>query len=220
MIDYQLPLFPLRTVLFPGQTLPLHIFEPRYRQMVADCMRTDRTFGVVLIREGAEVGGTATPYEIGTTAVIQDVERLPDGRMNIVTVGHERFRIQDYDSADSPYLTGLVSPWPWNENTQAEAELSDSVRRRLLRYVDLFSQAIDTDLQLDMPLQHPAALAVTAAIILQVPPEQKQTLLEIPSVDELLRELDQRLHHENRGLQMLLAASHLQTEMEHPFSEN
>ncbi len=98
--------------------------------------------------------------------------------------------------------------------------LSDSVRQRLLRYVDLFSQVIDTDLQLDMPLQHPAALAVTAAIILQVPPEQKQTLLEIPSVDELLRELDQRLHQENRGLQMLLAASHLQTEMEHPFSQN
>ncbi len=55
MENYELPLFPLNTVLFPGQTLPLHIFEPRYRQMIADCLQADRTFGVVLIRDGEDL---------------------------------------------------------------------------------------------------------------------------------------------------------------------
>ena len=123
MLEYELPLFPLRTVLFPGQTLPLHIFEPRYRQMVADCMASDRTFGVALIREGAEVGGPAVPYEVGTTAVIQGVDRLDDGRLNIVTIGHERFRLQEVDSSAKPYLVGRVAAYPWQEDGLAEQTL-------------------------------------------------------------------------------------------------
>ena len=70
-----LPLFPLNTVLFPRMTLPLRIFEPRYRQMLADCLDGDPIFGVVLIREGKEVGETAMPHDVGTTARIIAVQK-------------------------------------------------------------------------------------------------------------------------------------------------
>ena len=220
MKDYDLPLFPLRTVLFPGQALPLHIFEARYRQMIADCMEADATFGVVLIQEGMEVGSLATPYEVGTTAVIEDIERLPDGRMNIVTIGQERFQLRSYDVTGKPYLVGRVSPWPWSDDAPPEAGLKQAVRRRVEQYVGLLSQASETDISLDSIPQNPSELAALAAVVLQIPPEQKQTLLETPSVDELLRELDQLLREENRGLQLVLASTHLRGELDGIFSWN
>ena len=220
MKDYDLPLFPLRTVLFPGQALPLHIFEARYRQMIADCMEADATFGVVLIQEGMEVGSLATPYEVGTTAVIEDIERLPDGRMNIVTIGQERFQLRSYDVTSKPYLVGRVSPWPWSDDAPPEAGLKQAVRRRVEQYVGLLSQASETDISLDSIPQNPSELAALAAVVLQIPPEQKQALLETPSVDELLRELDQMLREENRGLQLVLASTHLRGELDGIFSWN
>jgi len=220
MKDYDLPLFPLRTVLFPGQALPLHIFEARYRQMIADCMEADATFGVVLIQEGMEVGSLATPYEVGTTAVIEDIERLPDGRMNIVTIGQERFQLRSYDVTSKPYLVGRVSPWPWSDDAPPEVGLKRTVRRRVEQYVGLLSQASETDISLDSIPQNPSELAALAAVVLQIPPEQKQALLETPSVDELLRELDQMLREENRGLQLVLASTHLRGELDGIFSWN
>jgi Lon protease-like protein len=220
MKDYDLPLFPLRTVLFPGQALPLHIFEARYRQMITDCMEADATFGVVLIQEGMEVGSLATPYEVGTTAVIEDIERLPDGRMNIVTIGQERFQLRSYDVTSKPYLVGRVSPWPWSDDAPPETGLKQAVRRRVEQYVGLLSQASETDISLDSIPQNPSELAALAAVVLQIPPEQKQALLETPSVDELLRELDQLLREENRGLQLVLASTHLRGELDGIFSWN
>jgi Lon protease-like protein len=220
MDSYELPLFPLQTVLFPGQTLPLHIFEPRYRQMIADCLQADRTFGVVLIRDGVEVGEPAIPYDIGTTAVIEDIEPLDDGRMNIVTVGHERFLIQDYDAESKPYLVGQVSFWPWNDEGLEAPELSQAVQKRLGRYVDLFAQVTESDIELDLSPQHPATLAVLAAVILQIPPEQKQAMLEIPSVKALLHHLHGVLLQENRALQIAVASSHRQSKMDQAFSRN
>lgn len=220
MKNYELPLFPLHTVLFPGQTLPLHIFEPRYRQMIADCLQADRTFGVVLIREGVEVGGPAKPYDVGTTAKIQQVEQLDDGRMDIVTVGHERFLVQEYDFAGKPYLVGQVSFWPWSDEASGEIASSATVQRRLEQYISLFAQASDSEIELNLLPQHPATLAALAAVVLQVPPEQKQKLLEIPSVPELLAELSQLLLIENRALQIQLASSHLQGKTDQYFSQN
>jgi Lon protease-like protein len=85
---HEIPLFPLNTVLFPGMPLPLHIFEDRYKGMINQSIQEATPFGVVLIREGAEVGDTAIPYDVGTSAFVTQVERLPDGRMNINTVGY------------------------------------------------------------------------------------------------------------------------------------
>src|SRR5215216_2373888 len=83
----ELPLFPLNTVLFPSLPLPLHIFEERYKLMIGTCAVTDNLFGVCLIKEGVEVGGPAEPFEIGTVARIAEIERMPDGRMNLMTFG-------------------------------------------------------------------------------------------------------------------------------------
>ncbi|MEZ4622859.1 MAG: LON peptidase substrate-binding domain-containing protein [Caldilineaceae bacterium] len=103
-----LPLFPLKNVvLFPGMVLPLHIFEPRYREMINRCIDEQLPFGVVLIEEGTEIGEAATPHRIGTGAKIIRVERLEDGRMNITALGTERFQIQEVHH-DRAYLTATV----------------------------------------------------------------------------------------------------------------
>jgi Lon protease-like protein len=87
-----IPLFPLRTVLFPGGPLPLRIFEPRYIDMVSHCMKSDLPFGVLLIREGEE-GGLATTYDIGTLASITDWYQGSDGLLGVTAAGRQRFRL-------------------------------------------------------------------------------------------------------------------------------
>jgi Lon protease-like protein len=88
-----LPLFPLRTVLFPGGLLPLRIFEARYVDMVGRCMRAGQGFGVILIAEGAEVGAVASLASIGCSARIIDFEQLPDGLLGLLCCGERRFRL-------------------------------------------------------------------------------------------------------------------------------
>ncbi|KAB7623020.1 LON peptidase substrate-binding domain-containing protein [Alkalilimnicola sp. S0819] len=91
----QLPLFPLHTVLFPGGLLRLRVFEPRYLDLVRDCLRNDAPFGVCLIERGLEVGPAALPYALGTSARIIDWERAPNGLLGITVRGERRFRIYD-----------------------------------------------------------------------------------------------------------------------------
>src|SRR5512137_1544687 len=107
----ELPLFPLNTVLFPGQMLPLHIFEDRYRLMIRRCLAEDLPFGVVLIKRGSEVGAEAEPHEVGTIARILKSSHQSDGTIDIVTVGQERFCI-DHLIHDQPYLRGEVKTLP------------------------------------------------------------------------------------------------------------
>jgi Lon protease-like protein len=90
----ELPLFPLNTVLFPGGPLPLRIFEPRYVDMVRDCMRDSAAFGVVLIRAGQEVGAVTSAADIGTSARIIDFNSLPDGLLGISCIGEQKFRVE------------------------------------------------------------------------------------------------------------------------------
>jgi Lon protease-like protein len=107
-----LPLFPLpNVVLFPNVFLPLHIFEPRYRQMVADAIASDRLIGMMLLRPGWERGDAAQPpvFPIGCNGVLTHVERLADGRFNIVLRGLERFRIVEEDHRRS-YRRAIVEP--------------------------------------------------------------------------------------------------------------
>src|SRR5687768_15209514 len=95
LMSVVLPLFPLNTVLFPGGPLRLRIFEPRYLDMVSRCMRESSSFGVALITEGKEAGGTARTTGVGTTARIVDFERLDDGLLGITARGEQRFTIED-----------------------------------------------------------------------------------------------------------------------------
>ena len=90
--------------------LPLRIFEPRYQEMIDRCLDEEIGFGVVLIKEGEEVGGPVEPYSVGTIARILKSDKLPDGQMNLVTMGVVRFRIlQTHDI--HPYLSGDIERW-------------------------------------------------------------------------------------------------------------
>ena len=104
----ELPLFPLNAVLFPYAQLQLHIFEERYRLMVNRCVELDAPFGIVLIRNGSEVGDSE-PYMVGTVVRILNVHRYDDGRLDIQVQGERRFRIRQLDETQ-PYLVGHVEP--------------------------------------------------------------------------------------------------------------
>jgi Lon protease-like protein len=182
----EMPLFPLNVVLFPGMVLPLHIFEPRYREMINRCIDEDIPFGVVLIQEGLEVGGAAKPHPIGTAARIAKVERLADGSMNITVVGTQRFRILELDNSHS-YLSAKVAQYPIvNGSTKAAEEMAHRVRPKIIDYVALLSKASHTELKLDRLPEDPTTLAFLVAIALQVDNADKQKLLALSGVPEIL----------------------------------
>lgn len=182
----EIPLFPLGTVLFPGMMLPLHIFEPRYREMVNRCIDERLPFGVVLIKEGQEVGEAAIPHSVGTAARITRVDRKPDGRLDIATVGTRRFVIQEVKN-DRAYLTADMRHFPvLNGDTRLASEQTQRVRPKIDRYVDLLTRATGVQLQMDRIPEDPTTLAFLTAIALQVKPEDKQRLLSLPGVPEML----------------------------------
>lgn len=101
MSTLTIPLFPLHAVLFPGGTLPLRIFEPRYLDMISSCMKQDKGFGVCLIREGSEVGKAADTYEIGTLSNISYFNQQADGLLGITAHGQQRFKILSQEIQDN-----------------------------------------------------------------------------------------------------------------------
>jgi Lon protease-like protein len=104
-------MFPLSTVLFPHSQIPLHIFEPRYRSMTADCLDSDSRFGIVLIARGSEVGGGEERMEVGTRAVIKQAASMTDGRWLMTVQGEARIRVGEW-MADDPYPLAMVEEWP------------------------------------------------------------------------------------------------------------
>ncbi len=143
----EIPIFPLRSVLCPGVALPLHIFEERYRLMIGRCIERGEPFGVVLLREGAEVGALhGEVAAVGTTAAIRRAGAYPDGRLDILTVGQQRFRLEGLDRVSEPYLLGRVSLL--DEPTGPEEELrarAQQVGQRFLEYLELLQPAGDPD---------------------------------------------------------------------------
>ena len=182
-----LPLFPMNTVLFPGMVLSLHIFEERYKLMINRCLEEERSFGVLLIREGKEVGGSAVPYGVGTTTTIAGLSRLEDGQMDIVTIGTERFRLRSL-RRDRPYLVGEAEPWPLTGANSEQAQNQVGPVRALLRqYMSLLAQAQGHKIDIDEMPDDPRTLALATAMILQLPLPQKQHLLVQPTVPHMLR---------------------------------
>jgi Lon protease-like protein len=204
----RLPLFPLHTVLFPSMVLPLHIFEPRYRRMIAACLRDQSPFGVVLIRAGREVGGPAVPYTVGTLARIRRVEHLPDGRMNIEAVGEERFRLLHLYAAADEVHTGRVTRFPLEGRDEPAAyEAAQALSRWLVRYLDLLGETAHTTFA-EKPLPaDPGGLAYFAATVAQIPSTEKQALLSAATAAELLRMEQAVYRRENSLLRAMLAAS-------------
>ena len=181
-----LPLFPLSTVLFPGALLPLHIFEPRYREMIGECVEQEAPFGVVLIKSGSEVGEGAEPHRVGVTARITTVDRMPDGRMNIITVGQDRFRILD-TSSERPYLLGQVELLAESDADSGDAFLqAERVRERYLRFFQLTLALRGEWTRRVATTAAPAMLADTLAYRLPAANDIKQALLEELSVPRRL----------------------------------
>lgn len=190
----ELPLFPLHTVLFPGRPLPLHVFEPRYRQLLADCLAGDRRFGVVAIRAGAEVGDVADVFDIGTVTAITGVDTLEDGRSNITTRGVERFRI-DALIGDGPYLRGRVEPLADGLPDEDDREAAAHLRRLLLPYLAVLGAP--DELLARVP-HSPDKLCWLAASALQVELPEQQRLLELDRCSDRLAATLDLLRRESR----------------------
>jgi Lon protease-like protein len=167
-----LPLFPLHTVLCPGVALPLHVFEERYKAMVEACLADQSPFGVVLIREGREVGeGDLAVAEVGTLAEIREATRYPDGRYDLVTLGTQRFRLESVHLGPSRFLVGEVEPL---DEVLGRAEraraLADRVSRRFIRYLELL-QLDEGAAPGDVPGAAEAAEVHGAAFALDIGPD-------------------------------------------------
>lgn len=181
-----IPLFPLSSVLVPGLVLPLHVFEPRYRQLLADLEDVsddDRGFGVVAIREGREVGadGVRALHDVGTFASLRESTALPDGRADIVTVGTKRFRILEWVDG-KPYAQARVE-WLDEEPGDASTALALSVAARFQAYRELLSDEEDDTELPDDPrvLSYLVGAAVVADLVTQ------QAFLESPDDSARLR---------------------------------
>src|SRR5918992_2491467 len=104
----ELPLFPLPVVLFPGAPMPLPIFEPRYRRMLADVRASNSLFGLSYFDAEESAGDRPAPGHVGCAAEVVEVQSQPDGRSNILTVGLVRYRVEDYVERGDPYLVARV----------------------------------------------------------------------------------------------------------------
>jgi Lon protease-like protein len=181
MLPSTIPLFPLpNVVLFPNVFLPLHIFEPRYRQMVSDALSGERMIGMILLQPGHEehYEGTPAVYDIGCAGLITHVERLSDGRFNIVLRGLERFRIVSEESPSPTILYRRAQIAPLLEPTSPDrAELLKAERQRLESLLSpLFSGTLAARA---LPQQMPDDELINAlAQYLELEPIEKQALLE------------------------------------------
>jgi Lon protease-like protein len=176
-----LPLFPLDLVLFPGAPLPLHIFEPRYKEMIGECVREKRPFGVVRAVESTQQGhGIA---RCGCTAEIRDVlRRYEDGRLDILTLGRQRFEVIDLDQ-ERAFLRGTVS---YFEDDEA-AVPGEDVRRSVL---ELHSEVLSlTGTEASKIESEAEPLSFRLASVLPVDLDFKQTFLEMRSEDERISTL-------------------------------
>lgn len=194
----ELPLFPLHTVLFPYAQLQLHVFEDRYRDMVRSCVEFDRPFGIVLIREGSEVGGIASPYMVGTAVRILKVIPYDDGRMDIYVEGERRFRIRELDEDSQPYLVGRVEPV-----IEIEFEPNDQNEVLLVEAKDQFEQLIqkvfarqEFNVSVKLPTD-PVVLSFTIANMLHMENLAKQRLLETTDTMERMATLMPILQMQN-----------------------
>jgi Lon protease-like protein len=202
-------MFPLGTVLFPTGVLPLHVFEPRYRALVEDCLAAPGgpEFGVVLIERGSEVGGGDTRVDVGTVARIVDVSRFDDGRYALATVGTQRLRVVEW-RPDDPYPQALVDVLEEPEIEVDDAGADDArvaVEQRLRRVLGLASElgaAVRTDVELD---PDPVRAGFQACALAPLGPFDAQQLLEVDDPRERLDRLVAQLDDLAELLQLRLA---------------
>ena len=201
MTDRELSLFPLNVVLFPQMMLPLHVFEERYKEMVRACLDSDSRFGVVLIKEGQDVGAPAVPHSVGTMARISRVTPLEEGRLNLVVMGERRFQIIEVTQWH-PYLKARIS---FPEEAAGEP-------RPTPEEIDLFRQVLEKHLRTLLGLgggwvrevpcpTDPIELSFYTGAVLRGETDERQRILESPTAKErlaLLAPFLQREYQRNR----------------------
>lgn len=189
----QTPIFPLKLVLFPGAPQLLHIFEPRYRRMVADCSEGDHRFGVSFV-PGNDERDALIPGAVGCLARVDTIQTLPDGRSNLLVVGEVRYRIVEPVSSETPYHQALVEPF--DDESQFDPslnELCETVRHRFTQLYNLshFPGEFAGDvLELN---EDPKALSFQVAASLGLEPAQAQELLEETSTAARLESLNETM---------------------------
>ena len=141
-MPFRLPIFPLSVVLFPGTPLPLHIFEPRYRKMLADCLAGDRRFGILPASEPEEVPASGT---VGCIAEVRVNQELPDGRSNVIVLGGARFVLRHSVVTEEPYHVAMVEPYEEREDTAPSPESIAQLREMFERYSALLRQLNDVE---------------------------------------------------------------------------
>ena len=185
-----LPLFPLRTVLFNGGQLPLRIFEPRYVDMISGCMKAGEGFGVVLIREGREVRqskaeGAPQIFRIGTVAIIEDFNLLADGTLGIMARGAAKFRVFETRQQADGLLVGTIEYLP--------QEPASGVDERFAPLIDILKELLRHPMieKMDLRVEYDDARSVgwRLAELLPIEPEIKQSLLQMHLPRERLLEL-------------------------------
>ena len=177
-----IPLFPLHTVLYPHGRLPLRIFEPRYLDMVSDCMKAGSGFGVCLIKQGTETGPAATCFDTGTYAEIIDFSRQPDGLLTITLQGKRRFRVLQTAVRSNNLLTGEID---WMSPDQAEAGPAEYplLKELYLHIVENYETFYADE---DHGALSPALLSYRLAEFLPFDNGIKQEILETDSVQDRL----------------------------------
>jgi Lon protease-like protein len=187
----ELPLFPLSVVLYPGVPLPLHIFEPRYRQMLDDIRAGNSLFGLSYFDASASEQEFPPLGNVGCVAKVTDAQAFPDGRSNILTVGVIRYRIEDYVKRGDPYLVARVSYFEDDdEDNEALQENSRDVAETFTRIARAVRIINDERANLpDIANTEPQRLSFLVAAAMEVDPDVKQELLELRSTSERLRRL-------------------------------
>lgn len=197
-----LPLFPLNAVLFPHVPMPLHIFEERYKVLVSRCLEEGSPFGVIAIREGEEVGGAEVlTHTVGTVARIRAVNRLADGKFNVLVMGEERFRLIDSLVGAEPYLVGIVERLPDEPYDREALEAAmQSVRLHMKEFLHAVAERTSSEPpELELS-DDPARLSFQLAGLLHGDVSLCQEVLETTDVARRLSKVDGMLAHARENL--------------------
>ena len=203
-------MFPLGSVLLPSMFLPLHVFEPRYRALMEDCMAGSREFGVVLIERGSEVGGGDQRTTVGTMARIVEAVEMPDGRWAVGSVGVRRIRVEQW-LPDDPYPRAEVTDHddPESEDDDALAALATEVVGVTARLRRVLAQAAEMGMQVAPATQElsddPVLASYQLVALSPCGPADQQRLLEAPTALGRVQSLGGLLVEQETALAQQLA---------------
>jgi Lon protease-like protein len=173
-MPFRLPIFPLAVVLFPGTPLPLHIFEPRYRRMLADCLQGDRRFGITPMGRD---DGAPEPGTVGCVAEIRVNQELPDGRSNIIVLGAERFVLTRTIADPAPYFVGMVQSFEEETGSEPPVESCARLREVFTGYYALLRQLNDVEPEEPSLPDDAVGLSFHVSAAIECDPGVKQRLL-------------------------------------------